>query len=134
MHGSCASMRVWSSGSRSPKVVTPLRASFSVIHSGNRRPLVDAVVAQDRHLLADDRDSVLPRLVLELSELEREHLLAELRARVPGGHERGGDRARGGPYHAPRLPALLLQGAIRPGETDALHPTALEHEVHRSPI
>src|SRR5439155_15792389 len=91
--------------------------------------LVDAVRDQDAERLADNRDPVLPRAILEPAEVEAEDDLAELVRGVAGGDQRRGDRARRGAGDVLRLPALLLERGVRAREPDALDPAALADEI-----
>ena len=91
--------------------------------------LEDPELQQHAERVADERQLVLPGLVLEAAERDLEQDLVELRGLVARGHERRRDRPGRGARDALGLDAALAQRAVGAGEPDPLHAATLEDQV-----
>ena len=84
--------------------------------------LVDPLVEQDAKRSPDERDAVLPALVLEVAEVEPEDDLVELRRGVAGCNQRRRDCAGGCAGHVLGLVPVRLEGPYAPASPIPLTP------------
>src|SRR5688572_5233010 len=92
-------------------------------------PLVEPLVEEQARSAVEERDLVLPALVLELGEVEGDDDLLQLVGGVVRSDQRRRDRPGRGARDVPRLEPALLEHRVRPREADALDAPALEDEV-----